>query len=256
MDRYRRARLADWADSLRFLWRMLPEPEEIEEIIFNCPATPVFDVPRYDDPTIEITFADIEGTGAIFTAAGKVVDVEDLEQAVTAELEGLRVNISPEVAQLLEARHGTWAAHVRRVEENEASFNWSVYESDEDFQRLDSPPITETRVQQLFGEHPPTERGVTWRRETSGTIGRGVYPRNELPIPSPEDPDIIIRDEGSVFLVKPVSDAGRQWIDTNLQTEPWQWLGEALGVEHRFITDIIDGMLGDGLIVHFDEPNP
>ena len=92
-------------------------------------------------------------------------------------------------------------------------------------------------------------------RRNPQTIGRMGYPSNELPTPLPEGPDIIIRDEGSIFMVRPVSDAGKQWIDDNVPTEPWQWVEEAFSVGHRYITDIIDGMLADGIVVELEESN-
>jgi hypothetical protein len=36
-----------------------------------------------------------------------------------------------------------------------------------------------------------------------------------------------------------VSEAACQWLDDNVVAEPWQWLGGALCVEHRFARDIV-----------------
>ncbi len=51
--------------------------------------------------------------------------------------------------------------------------------------------------------------------------------------------DFTIADHGSVFLIRPVSEAARQWLDENAVAEPWQWLGGALAVDHRFARNII-----------------
>ena len=261
MDRYRRGRLADWADSLRFLRRMLPEPEEINKLVFNCPATMVFTSPRYDDPTAEITFEDMVDIGAIFTAAGQVGGMQDLAQQVdTAASLTLRADVSPEVAQLLEERQFTWEVDTKlafrpliedkpRIED-ETSFLWSTLEDEEGAKRLESPRITEARVQEFFGEHPATERGVTRWGVSGRTIGRVSYPDER---PGFKGPDIIVSGAGSLYMLKPVSDAGRKWMDNNLQPESWQWIGGALGVEHRFVVDILDGMQEDGLIIQVDE---
>lgn len=52
----------------------------------------------------------------------------------------------------------------------------------------------------------------------------------------------------SIYLIRPVSDAASSWIDEHVQPEPWQWLGGALAVEHRYIDALVEGMEADGLV--------
>ncbi len=64
-----------------------------------------------------------------------------------------------------------------------------------------------------------------------------------------DGPDISLENHGSIFLVRPLSAAGTDWIEQNI--------GEGNGyqpdypnsiiVEHRYILSIVDGMLNDGL---------
>ena len=51
--------------------------------------------------------------------------------------------------------------------------------------------------------------------------------------------DFLIADHGSVFLIRPVSEAARQWLDANVVAEPWQWFAGSLAVDHRFARDIV-----------------
>ena len=60
--------------------------------------------------------------------------------------------------------------------------------------------------------------------------------------------DIRIANHGSLFTATPVTDAGRDWIDENVGGETQWWCG-GLVVEHRFIDNLVDGMVGDGLEV-------
>lgn len=39
----------------------------------------------------------------------------------------------------------------------------------------------------------------------------------------------------TVYLIKPISEGCREWIDENIETEPWQWLGGGLAIEHRYL---------------------
>jgi hypothetical protein len=62
-------------------------------------------------------------------------------------------------------------------------------------------------------------------------------------------PDFLIADHGSIFTIAPVSEAARQWLDENVASEPWQWLGDALCVDHRCARDLIDQIADDGFDV-------
>jgi hypothetical protein len=61
-------------------------------------------------------------------------------------------------------------------------------------------------------------------------------------------PDVFVRNEGSIFLLTPMSDAAREWIGEHIP-EDAQYMGRALVVEHRYVEDIVAGMQSDGLIV-------
>lgn len=61
--------------------------------------------------------------------------------------------------------------------------------------------------------------------------------------------DLRILDHGTVVQFWPVSERGREWLSTQLVTEPWQWLGNTVSVEHRYALDIAQGAVSDGLDV-------
>ena len=60
-------------------------------------------------------------------------------------------------------------------------------------------------------------------------------------------PDIIVHDEGSIFLLRPVSPAGHAWVDENVAVV--QRIGGVPVVEHRFIAVIVQSAIVDGLEV-------
>jgi hypothetical protein len=51
--------------------------------------------------------------------------------------------------------------------------------------------------------------------------------------------DFQIADQGSIFLIRPLNEAARRWLDENVVSEPWQWVGDALCVEARFARDLL-----------------
>ena len=56
---------------------------------------------------------------------------------------------------------------------------------------------------------------------------------------TPEMSDFQITDQSSIFLIRPLNPAARQWLDENVVSELWQWLEGALCVEARFARDLI-----------------
>lgn len=60
--------------------------------------------------------------------------------------------------------------------------------------------------------------------------------------------DINVENHGSIFLFRPATDAGREWIDEMVGSEA-TFFGDALVVEPRYARDLAQGMLDDGLTV-------
>ena len=43
--------------------------------------------------------------------------------------------------------------------------------------------------------------------------------------------DVTYADQGSVVQITPVSPAAKEWIDDNVASEGWQWLGRSLCID-------------------------
>jgi hypothetical protein len=63
------------------------------------------------------------------------------------------------------------------------------------------------------------------------------------------EPDVLVENHGSVCIVQPMSEAAREWIDENVQTEGWQWIGGGLAVEPRCVENLVNGVMEAGLTV-------
>jgi hypothetical protein len=59
--------------------------------------------------------------------------------------------------------------------------------------------------------------------------------------------DIQVENHGSLFLLRPVSAEGREWLDEHVAWE--QSFGDAIVVEPRYVRDIVQGAIDDGLEV-------
>jgi len=62
-------------------------------------------------------------------------------------------------------------------------------------------------------------------------------------------PDMLIDDNGTIFMFTPITALGREWVDEHLSLEGWQWMGLSFAVEHRFAAGLAQGMKADGLRV-------
>jgi hypothetical protein len=63
-----------------------------------------------------------------------------------------------------------------------------------------------------------------------------------------EQPDVRVQDEGSLFILFPLTVAAREWIDGNLG-ETQTWGSEGVVVEPGYVLQIMRGMVRDGLTI-------
>jgi hypothetical protein len=61
-------------------------------------------------------------------------------------------------------------------------------------------------------------------------------------------PDLIVRDEGTLFLFCPLTPKAKAWIDEHVQPDA-TWYGNALVVEHRYAWALVGGMNDAGLTI-------
>ncbi len=63
--------------------------------------------------------------------------------------------------------------------------------------------------------------------------------------------DVIAKNEGTVWAFIPQSPRAKQFIDENVQTESWQWLGKNLVVDHRYAEGLIQLLEEEGGLLVF-----
>jgi hypothetical protein len=62
-------------------------------------------------------------------------------------------------------------------------------------------------------------------------------------------PDVLVRYEGILFLFGPLTDRAKDWLEQNVEIEPWQWSGDTFVVEHRYTWGLGQGMKDAGLVI-------
>ena len=66
--------------------------------------------------------------------------------------------------------------------------------------------------------------------------------------PDPQ-PDVLVANAGTVFTFCPLTAAAKIWIEENVASEPYQWLGDVLVVDHRYGWGLAEGMIDSGLVL-------
>ena len=63
--------------------------------------------------------------------------------------------------------------------------------------------------------------------------------------------DFDLDDEGSFFLLTPRTEEAQDWVEDCLSDDPndVQYYGRSVVIEHRYVEDIVDAILLDGLTI-------
>lgn len=61
--------------------------------------------------------------------------------------------------------------------------------------------------------------------------------------------DLSIENHGSIFILRAISDDGKQWVADHIPADAQTWGRDGVVVEHRYIGDIAQGAINDGLEV-------
>lgn len=93
--------------------------------------------------------------------------------------------------------------------------------------------------------HRDPNRNGCRRASVYGTRMADKKPKHTHPLVS----DVDVTPIGTIIVVRPVTEAGEQWITKNCPVQQWQWFNGALTVDPRYIGDLVDGMRKEGLHV-------
>lgn len=62
------------------------------------------------------------------------------------------------------------------------------------------------------------------------------------------NPDVLVANEGTIFLFNPLTARAQEWIEENVQPDA-QWFGTTLVVEHRYAWGLAAAMRDFGLVL-------
>lgn len=64
--------------------------------------------------------------------------------------------------------------------------------------------------------------------------------------------DFYVMNNGYIIIFTPDTKRAADWLNSNVQSESWQWLGNALCVEHRYADGLIELIKENGFIINND----
>jgi hypothetical protein len=64
--------------------------------------------------------------------------------------------------------------------------------------------------------------------------------------------DFRVTYHGTVTTITPLTDACREWVEENVEIEPWQRFGNAIAVEPRYVEQLAEVMMEEGLVMEGD----
>ena len=50
----------------------------------------------------------------------------------------------------------------------------------------------------------------------------------------------------SVYVLRPISQEARDWIEEHVHYEDWNMIGEGIAIEHRYVDPIVRALLDEG----------
>jgi hypothetical protein len=89
--------------------------------------------------------------------------------------------------------------------------------------------------------------GISFARFSDASHERGTHPMSSSQAVHAV-PDVLVRNEGTLFHFCPLTARAKSWIDEYVQSDTL-WFGSALVVEHRFAWGLAQGMKDAGLVL-------
>jgi hypothetical protein len=74
---------------------------------------------------------------------------------------------------------------------------------------------------------------------------------NTIEKPVRTELDFRLENHGSLFLLRPLSSVAKDWMDEHLPMDnpETQFWGDAIVIKPRYVAPIVDGIIGDGLVL-------
>jgi len=66
--------------------------------------------------------------------------------------------------------------------------------------------------------------------------------------------DFRVTYHGTITTITPLTDACREWVEENVDIEPWQRFGNSFAVEPRYVEYLVPAMIEAGFVLESADP--
>ena len=63
------------------------------------------------------------------------------------------------------------------------------------------------------------------------------------------DTDFLVRPQGTIWTFEPLTERAKNFTGTDLDVQGWQWVGPAIGVDHRSANGLATALEGEGFVL-------
>jgi hypothetical protein len=99
------------------------------------------------------------------------------------------------------------------------------------------------------------ETGYARSRQPSSTK-EGFF-MSHAPANHPHDAprvDFRLTYHRTITTITPLTDACREWLEANVEIEPWQRFGPSIALEPRYVEQLALAMIEEGFLIEDDDP--
>ena len=104
------------------------------------------------------------------------------------------------------------------------------------------PPTVTRKRKRWFASKADTPERETMKLNAYATSGTSPTSKNTRP----DSPDFLVENHFTIFLLYPLSDSAKNWVEENLPSDRMTF-GEGIVIEARCFWPILDGIQSDGL---------
>jgi hypothetical protein len=65
--------------------------------------------------------------------------------------------------------------------------------------------------------------------------------------------DFRLTYHGTISTITPLTDAAREWLEANVEIDPWQRFGPSIALEPRYVEYVAEAMTAEGLVIEDED---
>ena len=64
-----------------------------------------------------------------------------------------------------------------------------------------------------------------------------------------DEADFLLYDCGSIIQLTPQTRSAKEWLQANVESEGWQWMGNGLCIDRRMAIGLVEAIVAEGMVL-------